>query len=188
MKKKKRECKGHRKYNGYCNHHTDQDLTGRPTCIALNTRGVRCMMPKEGKYENQCILHSWHSAYSSVRYWSIFNDKEIVISPTIQHAEIYLEKHENSNVFPQTWCKKYETYLEKEVSLTKMDVLIDLINEFIGIDYIWIAIGKLFQFGSLAIHVVGTDCKTELGDASMYCVKIGKVYKRSNLESQKIIT
>nr|QBK92832.1 MAG: hypothetical protein LCPAC401_04700 [Pithovirus LCPAC401] len=61
-----------------------------------------------------------------------------------------------------------------------------MINEFIGMNYIWIVIGIRDKL--LTIDVVGMDCKHKLKKpSSIYCVKIGKVYERSNLESQRII-
>ncbi len=51
---------------------------------------------------------------------------------------------------------------------------------------IWIAIGQ--YYGSLTIDVVGVNCEHMMKEASIYCLKIGKVYERSNLESQKVIS
>ncbi len=181
--KKKKRCKRYGPNNGYCHQHINQDLTGRPTCFALNTRGIRCMMSDYS--DNKCRLHNtWRLDLAS--YWSIINDNEVIISNTLQRAEEYFEKHERSNVSSHHFCKGHGTYLYRRYSPIKIDVLIDLINEFIGMNYIWIAIGQRYKLSD--IDVVGMDCKHTLEKASIYCVKIGKVYERSNLESQLIIT
>ncbi len=71
-KKKKQRCRELGPNNGYCRQHIKQDLTGRPTCVSLNSRGVRCMLPEDS--DNKCRLHSWDSSWLA-RYWSIINDK-----------------------------------------------------------------------------------------------------------------
>nr|QBK93293.1 MAG: Zn-finger protein [Pithovirus LCPAC403] len=153
--KERKRCKRYVPIKDLCHQHTNQNLTRK----------------------------DW------VEYWSILNDKEIVVLPTLQYSEEYIEKYiekyEESSCFPHSLYKGYKTYLTKELSLMKIDVLIDLINEFIGIDHIWIAIGELDKFPT--IDVVGLNCKHKLKKASIYCVKIGKVYRRSNLESQRLI-
>ena len=124
---------------GYCHQHIDQCHAGRSRCMAINTKGDKCVLPED--YENKCHIHLWRSDWAT--YWSIINDKEIVMSPTLQHYREYTDKHIGSTFRPFALYKKnYHTYLTKDISLTKIDVLIDLINEFIGRDYLWIAMGK----------------------------------------------
>ncbi len=180
---KEERCRKPGSHNGYCRQHVYQNRTCRSTCVALNSRGIRCVM--SDYLNDKCRLHNTWRLDLTV-YWSIVNDKEIVTLSALQHAEDYCEKHEKRHCFFHHQHKGHEAYLTKEVSLTKVDVLINLINEFIGRNYIWIAIGKRYKL--LSIDVVGVDCKHKLEEASIYCVKIGKVYERSHLESQRIIT
>ncbi len=174
--KKKKRCKRYASNNGYCHQHTDQDLSDK--CLSLDIRGVRCMIPKH--FDNKCSLHMWNPNWKE--HLLAINHKEVLLT-TLGNMEVYFNKHRESKIFPRH-C--YNTYLTKEVSLTRIDVLIDLINEFIGIDYIWIVIGQ--RYGSLSIDIVGVDCEHNMKKASIYYVKIDKVYERSNLESRRIIT
>ena len=57
--------------------------------------------------------------------------------------------------------------------------MIDLINEFMGKDYI------CFSLGSICSPPIIT-CKHMLNDNSIYCVKFDKIHKICNIENQKI--
>nr|QBK93895.1 MAG: Zn-finger protein [Pithovirus LCPAC406] len=177
---KEEHCKRPGPNNGYCYQHTNQDFTGRPTCVAINTRGVRCMLPKYS--DNKCTLHVYKSDWT--KRWSILNDKTIVVLPTLWKVEDYIEKHENSSVHPHYWYENQEKYLTKEVSLTKIDALTDLINEFAGKDHIWITIGSHFNLPYIDVFQV--DPHFQYSEAFIYCVKIGKVYEMCNIENQRI--
>nr|QBK93295.1 MAG: Zn-finger protein [Pithovirus LCPAC403] len=120
-------------------------------------------------------------------HWSIIYGNTLIVLTTFQHVDEYCYEHINSRIVIHSCYKEnHGAHLTKKVSPVKIDVLIDLINEFIGIGYIWIVIGQ--RYGSLAIDVVGVDCKHVMKEASIYYVKINKVYERCHLESQWIIT
>ena len=46
-------------------------------------------------FDDRCRLH--RGILNGTLYWSIINDKEIVMLSTLRHAEEYFEKHEKSN-------------------------------------------------------------------------------------------
>nr|QBK93897.1 MAG: Zn-finger protein [Pithovirus LCPAC406] len=154
-------------------------------CLGITKERKRCKRYVPNR--DYCHHHTKQNLTSKdwVEYWSILNDKEIVVLSTLQYSEEYLWKHKNSRFFAHYIYKDYKTCLTKELSPIHIDILIDLINEFIGINYIWIAIGELDRFP--IIDFVGMDCKHKLKKASIYCAKIGKVYERSHFESQRII-
>ncbi len=176
---KEEKCEKYGSYNGYCHKHTNQDLTTRPTCVALNTRGVRCMLPDHAN--DKCRLHLLGVDWT--KHWSIFNDETIVVLSTLWQAEDYFERHEVSSIHPHPWFKSQKIYLTKEVSSMKIDVLIDLINEFAGKDYIWISIDNHAIFSYICI--IQVDCDFKCPKNSIYCLKIGKIYEMCHLENQK---
>nr|QBK93294.1 MAG: Zn-finger protein [Pithovirus LCPAC403] len=155
-------------------------------CFGITEERKRCM--RYGSNEGLCHQHTNQNLTIEdwVDYWSIINHDEVIVLPELQYDKYISEKYKESLSYPHYLYKGHSTYLTRELSPIKINVLNDLINKFIGIDYVWIAINEVHWIPT--VDVVGMDCKHELKNASIYCVKIGKVYKRCHLESQKIIT
>lgn len=180
---KKKRCKKSGPNNGYCHHHITQDLSTRPICTTLTSRGVRCTLPECNTY-NACELHI--SSMRNTNAWVIKNNKTIVVFNRFQKMEDYLQRSKhNFIIHRQFFYEQSHDHLTKEVSPTKIDVLINLINKFIGTNYVWIAVGLHLRMRT--VEIVKVNCKHDLKNASIYCLEIAEIYNICDLSSQIVI-
>ncbi len=189
LTQKKKRCKKWSKPNsigGLCGLHKYQD-NGPLRCFAFTKKKSRCSLVLSKPYDEYCEIHKlefndtiWCIGTKDTNVLGIFTSLDgmeniftqpLNCNPLYTIENLYTQLPDYIPLYTLKYRKRYN--LTEEMSPLKIKDLIDLINIFVGNDYLWI----LLQNKRISI----VDIIHGQKDSHLYVVKANELFKLNDL-------
>ncbi len=192
---KKRRCKRHNEMPQiFCNLHRNQNHESLK-CFGNTNEGMRCHVMLSTGFTEYCMFHKTRE--NKIQCWIVetFNGCTFGIFISLERAEkmsmdiqkIYIDKC--MSIRPIKTLYRRDNKLTKKISSLKIDALIDLINEFVGIGYVILAtyVGNIQVVNIQIVNICPLDytpCETQRKYFDCkYFIKLNTIFKVSDIST-----